>query len=221
MGYRSGGVDSTLGFVAAGVVFGLGAGFAPGPLLALVLAESMRHGTAGGLQVAVSPLVTDPPIILLALLLFTRIAEPGPIVGVVSLAGGGVLLYLAAGTLAPLPAPAVGGPAALGPRRFGSFARGVAANLVNPHPYLFWLVVGAPTLVQARAASGFAAVGFVAGMYSCLVGAKVLTALAAGRGRVRLDSRYYALALRLLAAALALLGVRSLWDGLQYLGGSV
>ena len=214
-------MDSALAFVASGVVFGLGAGFAPGPLLALVLAESMRHGTAGGVQVAVSPLVTDPPIILLSLLLFTRIAEPGPILGVVSLAGGGVLLYLAAGTLAPLPAPAAGQASGGGPRRFGSFARGVAGNLANPHPYLFWLVVGAPTLVQARAAGGIAAVGFVAAMYSCLVGAKALAAVAAGQGRVRLDSRYYRPALRLLAAALALLGGRSLWDGLQYLGGSV
>ena len=211
-------MDSALGFVASGVVFGLGAGFAPGPLLALVLAESMRHGTAGGVQVAVSPLATDPPIILLSLLLFTTIAEPGPIVGVVSLAGGGVLLYLAAGTLAPLPVPAAGQPTGAGPRRFGSFVRGAAANLVNPHPYVFWLVVGAPTLVQARAAGGLAAVGFLAGMYSCLVGAKVLAAVAAGRGRVRLDGRYHRPALRLLAAALALLGVRSLWAGLQYLG---
>lgn len=210
-------MDSALAFVASGVVFGLGAGFAPGPLLALVLAESVRHGTAGGLQVAVSPLVTDPLIILLSLLLFTTIAEPGPIVGVVSLAGGGVLLFLAAATLAPLPEPAAGPRSGSGPRRFGSFARGVAANLVNPHPYVFWLAVGAPTLVQARAAGGLAAVGFLAGMYSCLVGAKALTAVAAGRGRVRLDSRYYRLALRVLAAALALLGIRSLWAGLQYL----
>ena len=214
-------MDSALAFLASGVVFGLGAGFAPGPLLALVLAESVRHGTAGGVQVAVSPLVTDPPIILLSLLLFTRIAEPGPILGVVSLAGGGVLLYLAAGTLAPLPAPAAGRPSGARARRFGSLARGVAANLVNPHPYLFWLVVGAPTLAQARAAGGLAAVGFVAGMYSCLVGAKVLTAVAAGRGRVRLGSRYQRPALRLLAAALALLGIRSLWEGVRYLGGSV
>ena len=213
-------MDSALAFVASGVVFGLGAGFAPGPLLALVLAESVRHGTAGGVQVAVAPLVTDPPIILLSLLLFTRIAEPGPILGVVSLAGGGVLLYLAAGTLAPLPAPAAGRPSGAGARRFGSLARGVAANLVNPHPYLFWLVVGAPTLAQARAAGGLAVVGFVAGMYSCLVGAKVLTAVAAGRGRARLDSRYHRPALRLLAAALALLGIRSLWEGVGYLGGA-
>ena len=205
-------MDSVLAFVASGVIFGLAAGVAPGPLLALVLAESMRHGTAGGVKVAVSPLITDPPIILLSLLLFTRITEPGPILGVVALAGGGVLLYLAAGTLKPPPAPAAGRSAGIGP-----LAKGVAANLGNPHPYLFWLLVGAPTLDRARTAGGLAAAGFLAGMYVCLIGAKMLLAVAAGRGRVRLDSRSYRLTLRVLAAALALLGIRSLWDGIRYL----
>ena len=55
-------------------------------------------------------------------------------------------------------------------------------------------------------------------MYVCLTGAKMLLAVAAGRGRVRLDSRTYRLTLRVLAAALALLGIRSLWDGIRYLG---
>ena len=213
-------MDSALGFIAAGVAYGLGAGVAPGPLLALVLAESVRRGPAAGVQVAVAPLLTDPPVILLSLLLYVRIAEPGPLVGIVALAGGGVLLYLAAGILKPapplpLPLPAAGSPSGTGPRRFGPLGRGVAANLTNPHPYLFWLTVGAPTL--ARGEGGLAAAGFLGGMYLCLVGAKVLAAVAAGRGRDRLASRSQLLLLRVLAGSLVLLGARSLWDGLGFL----
>ncbi len=213
-------MDSELGFIAAGVAYGLGAGFAPGPLLALVLAESVRRGPAAGVQVAVAPLLTDPPIILLSLLLYVRIAEPGPLVGIVALAGGGVLLYLAAGILKPappLPRPAAGPSSGTGTRRFGPLGRGVAANLTNPHPYLFWLTVGAPTLARARGEGDLAAAGFLGGMYLCLVGAKVLAAMAAGRGRDRLASRHQLLLLRVLAGSLALLGARSLWDGLVYL----
>lgn len=213
-------MDSALGFIAAGVAYGLGAGVAPGPLLALVLAESVRRGPAAGVQVAVAPLLTDPPIILLSLLLYVRIAEPGPLVGIVALAGGGVLLYLAAGILKPappLPRPAAGPSSGTGPRRFGPLGRGVAANLTNPHPYLFWLTVGAPTLARARGEGDLAAAGFLGGMYLCLVGAKVLAAVAAGRGRDRLGSRHQLLLLRVLAGSLVLLGARSLWDGLVYL----
>lgn len=213
-------MDSALGFIAAGVAYGLGAGVAPGPLLALVLAESVRRGPAAGVQVAVAPLLTDPLIILLSLLLYVRIAEPGPLVGIVALAGGGVLLYLAAGILKPvppLPRRAAGSPSGTRPRRFGPLGRGVAANLTNPHPYLFWLTVGAPTLARARGEGDLAAAGFLGGMYLCLVGAKVLAAVAAGRGRDRLGSRYQLHLLRLLAGSLVLLGARSLWDGLVYL----
>ena len=213
-------MDSALGFIAAGVAYGLGGGVAPGPLLALVLAESVRRGPAAGVQVAVAPLLTDPPVILLSLLLYVRIAEPGPLVGIVALAGGGVLLYLAAGILKPappLPRPAAGSPSGTGPRRFGPLGRGVAANLTNPHPYLFWLTVGAPTLARARGEGDLAAAGFLGGMYLCLVGAKVLAAVAAGRGRDRLASRYQLLLLRVLAGSLVLLGARSLWDGLGFL----
>lgn len=217
--YRSASMDSTLGFVASGAAYGLAAGFAPGPLLALVLAESVRRGTAGGVQVAFAPLLTDPVIVLLALLAYTRIAEPGPLVGVVALAGAAVLLSLAAGMLAPQPPPPQAGPRpAAAAHRFGPLARGLAANLSNPHPYLFWLTVGAPTLAQARASGGTAAAGFLAAMYCCLVGVKVFAAVAAGQGGKRLGGRRHVLALRLLAGVLVLLAVRSAWDGLGYLG---
>lgn len=206
-------MDSTLAFVVSGLVLGLAAGFAPGPLLALVLARSVRYGAREGVKVALAPLVSDPPIILLAVLVFAQVATTDPILGTVALAGGAFLVYLAV--------EIVRSPAEPGrdrPGRAGSLLRGVAANLLNPHPYLFWLTVGAPTVVSAHAVGGAAPIGFLAAMYTCLIGAKVLVAVAGGRGRVRLAGRSYLLTLRLLAAALAVIGLLSVWDGLRYLG---
>ncbi|MBU0639122.1 MAG: hypothetical protein KKB50_09685 [Planctomycetes bacterium] len=54
------------------------------------------------------------------------------------------------------------------------------ANLLNPHPYLFWFVIGAPTLLRAWSASALGAVVFIVGLYACLIGAKVLVALLRG-----------------------------------------
>ena len=208
-------MDSTLGFVVSGTVFGLAAGFAPGPLLALVLARSVRYGAREGVKVALAPLLSDPPIVLLAVLVFARVPTTDPILGAVALAGGAFLVHLA---VEMVRAPAE--PGLERPGRAGSLLRGVAANLLNPHPYLFWLTVGAPTVVGARAAGGAAAAGFLAAMYGCLVGAKVLVAVAGGQGRVRLAGRSYAFTLRLLAAALAAIGLLSVWDGLRVLGGA-
>ena len=207
-------VDSTLAFVASGAVFGLAAGFAPGPLLALVLARSMRYGAREGVKVAVAPLVSDPPIVLLAVFVFARVATTDPILGVVALAGGVLLVYLAVEIVRAPPEPGRDPPG-----QAGSLLRGVATNLLNPHPYLFWLTVGAPTVVSARAAGGAAPAGFLAAMYGCLIAAKVLVAVAGGQGRVRLAGRSYLLTLRVLAAALAAIGLLSVWDGLRYLVG--
>jgi threonine/homoserine/homoserine lactone efflux protein len=49
-----------------GLSLGLGAGLAPGPLLALVIRSTLQDGAAAGVRVAFSPLVTDVPIIVRA-----------------------------------------------------------------------------------------------------------------------------------------------------------
>lgn len=204
-------MDSTLAFVVSGAVFGLAGGFAPGPLLVLVLARSMRYGAREGAKVALAPLVSDPPIILLAVFVFARVATTDPILGVVALVGGGFLVYLA---VEMVQAPPPGGDEQ---GRSGSLLRGVAANLLSPHPYLFWLTVGAPTVVSARAVGGAAPAGFLVAMYGGLIGAKVLVAVASGQGRMRMAGRSYVFTLRLLAAALAAIGLLSVWEGLSYL----
>ncbi|NCD26558.1 MAG: hypothetical protein EOL86_13335, partial [Deltaproteobacteria bacterium] len=50
---------------ASGLVLGLSAGLSPGPLLTLMLSETLRHGVRAGLLVAVAPLISDLPIIIL------------------------------------------------------------------------------------------------------------------------------------------------------------
>jgi len=42
-----------------GIILGLVAGLSPGPMLALVIAETLKFGKEEGFKVAVSPLITD------------------------------------------------------------------------------------------------------------------------------------------------------------------
>ena len=64
---------SVVAFLVSGVVFGASAGLSPGPLLTLVIRETLRHGTKEGLKVAAAPLLTDAPIIALSLLVLARL----------------------------------------------------------------------------------------------------------------------------------------------------
>jgi threonine/homoserine/homoserine lactone efflux protein len=84
-----------LEYLASGVVLGLAAGFAPGPLLALILAQSIRFGTREGLKVAAAPLLTDLPIVILATALVAAAAgTAGGVLGAISLAGAAFVAYL-------------------------------------------------------------------------------------------------------------------------------
>jgi threonine/homoserine/homoserine lactone efflux protein len=51
------------GIVTTALVFGLSAGLSPGPLMTLVIAETLKRGIPAGIRIAVAPLITDLPII--------------------------------------------------------------------------------------------------------------------------------------------------------------
>ena len=77
-----------LEFLSAGTLLGLAAGFAPGPLLVLVVSETLRHGIKAGLKVSIAPLITDVPIIFISLIVLNRLAQFKSILGCISIFGG-------------------------------------------------------------------------------------------------------------------------------------
>lgn len=178
----------------AGLLLGLAGGLSPGPLTALVLGESLRGGRAAGLRVAMAPLITDGPLILLALWVGEMQGAWRVALG---LGGAGMLLYLAWGMWHSKP-PEPGESSAQGALR-----RAVLTNLLNPHPYLFWLAVGGPMLASTPSKPGF-----LLGFFGALVGSKALLALLADRARAWMGTRGYVWTLRALAVALTALALQ-------------
>jgi threonine/homoserine/homoserine lactone efflux protein len=185
--------------LATGLLLGLSCGLAPGPLMALVLAQSLRHGAREGCKTALAPLLTDAPVILLAWLLAARAADYRTLFGALSLAGGAFVLYLAVDTFRPA-APSTAAPGGSP----GSWFKGILTNLLSPHPWLFWLTIGAATLAKALARSWLAAAAFLASFYFMLVGSKVALALLAAHSRSFLAGRPYRFVMRTLAVLLGL-----------------
>ena len=198
--------------LVSGVLLGFSAGLAPGPMLALVLTQTLRHGSREGCKIALTPLVTDAPIILIALALATKLTEIRPLLGIVSIAGAVFVLYLAWEGFSPVRQDAAA--PAEHPR---SWFKGIVTNLLNPHPWIFWLTVGAAILAKAIAQSWLVAAAFLFGFYLLLVGSKVLVALLAGRSRDLLAGRPYRVAMRVLAVMLALFALLLFREGLKHL----
>ena len=198
--------------LASGAFLGLSCGLAPGPMLAQVLAQTLRHGSREGCKIALTPLVTDAPIIVVALLLATKLAELRPLLGVISIAGGAFVLFLAWESFRPVRLDAEAPPE---PPR--SWFKGIVTNLLNPHPWVFWLTVGAAILARAIAQSWLAALAFLFGFYILLVGSKVGVAFMAGRSRDLLAGRPYRVVMRVLAGLLALFAILLFREGLKLL----
>ena len=197
---------------ASGVLLGLSAGLAPGPLLALVLAQSLRYGSREGFKVALAPLLTDCPIILLALLVAAKMAELRPALGVGSLVAGGFVLYLAWDSFRSVRLE----PAAV-PDQPKSWLKGIVTNLLNPHPWLFWLTVGAAILARALTRGWPRVAAFLFGFYLMLVGSKMILALVAARSRNLLAGRAYRLVIRGLGVLLLFFAVLLFREGFRLL----
>jgi threonine/homoserine/homoserine lactone efflux protein len=200
-------------YLSAGMVLGLSAGFSPGPLMTLVITQTLRHGIREGVKVAAAPLVTDLPVILAAIFLLTRIADYRAVLGAVSLAGGLFVIHLAWESFRTVEVEA----AAIDEPPF-SLGKGVMVNLFSPYPYLFWLTVGAPMIVRGWGENPVRAGLFVAGFMTCLVGAKVIIAVTAGRTRHFLRGDSYRFIMRLLGALLVVFALLLMKDGLTMLG---
>jgi threonine/homoserine/homoserine lactone efflux protein len=189
---------SMITFLGAGALLGLSAGFSPGPLFALVLSQTLQHGIREGCKVALTPVVTDLPVILLSTLLLSQLADFKPLLGSISLLGALYLLRMAYGTfnsVHSVPSLERDSPQSLG--------RGVLVNVLSPHPYLFWITVGAPTILRGvNGGNPWAAPAFVAGFLGCLVGAKMLLAVLVGKSRRFLAGRTYLATMRALGLLL-------------------
>jgi len=194
-----------------GLTLGLGAGVSPGPMLVLVIRSSLERGFQAGLRVALAPLASDAPIILVCLLVVSRL--PAGFMTWLAIAGGLFVIYLGAETVLKARHATVPGE---GPSPVSAdFIRAVTANLLNPHPWLFWATVGAPLLVKAWDRNPAEPVAFGVGFYGLLVGSKIGIAWLAAQSRNRLTAGWYRLILLLCGLLLAGVGIVLLYGALH------
>ena len=200
--------------LSAGIILGLSAGFSPGPLLTLVISQSLKHGMKEGTKVAIAPLITDLPIILISIFVLARLANFRTILGIFSLIGGLFVMYLAYESFQT--------------SRFRmniqevephSMRKAIVVNALNPNPYLFWFSIGAPTIVKAWKEEPFTAVTFITGFYVCLVGSKVFTATLVSKSRQFFIGKAYVYLMQALGMMLLIFALILFRDGLDLLGG--
>jgi threonine/homoserine/homoserine lactone efflux protein len=197
----------------SGMLLGLSAGLSPGPMLTLVVSQTLRHGVQEGVKVAFAPLLTDTPIVIACLLFLSFFSDIKPALGVISIFGGIYLFYLG---LSSLRVKTENIDEDVDPK---SLKKGLMVNFMNPSPYMFWVSIGGPLVLKASSISLTAAAAFIIPFYVLLVGSKIVVAMISGRSRNLLSSRYYRIIIRTLGLVLMGFGVLFLRDGFKYLLG--
>ena len=203
----------SLPFLISGVLFGAAAGVSPGPLLTLVISETLRHGRREGVIVASAPLVTDVPIVCISVFVLAKLLNFSLILGIISLSGAAFIGYLAFESLT-----IKGIELNLGRVKAESLKRGILTNLLSPHPYLFWITIGAPFVLKAYSTNVLAAVFFLMGFYLFLVGSKIVIALIVDKYKSFLKSNTYVYLVRIFGLILLVFAALFIKDGLTLLG---
>ncbi|MFZ5907570.1 MAG: LysE family translocator [Nitrospirota bacterium] len=206
-------MPDSLPFLLSGVLFGLVAGISPGPLLALVISETLSHSRREGILVALAPILTDVPIVLASVMLLAKLSYSPMILGTISILGALFIGHLAYESITVKT-----GASNLQNIRPHALRKGIIANFLSPHPYLFWITVGAPMVLRAYTATLLSAFLFVLGFYVLLVGSKIFVAVVVDKSRDFLKSRAYVYTIRLLGFVLLIFAALFLKDGLRLLG---
>ncbi len=202
-----------LEFLSGGILLGLAAGFTPGPLLVLVISETLRHNIKAGIKVSIAPLITDVPIIVISLLVLNRLADFKVILACISIFGGLFILYLGYESL-----KIKGVELNLASHSSNSYRKGVITNALNPHPYIFYMTVGAPIIFRSINQNILSTVLFVGSFLLFLVGSKVVLAMVVERSRSFLQGSVYIWAMRILGILLLFFSAILFRDALRLLG---
>lgn len=163
------------------------------------------------MRVGIAPLLTD---LLMLITASALLAQLGPeALGAVGVLGGIVVILIGLSTLRQSGRPPDEQGGGTTSRPWKDLLKGATVNLLNPHAWLFWMVVGGPAIAAAWASSPYQAVLFFCIFEACLVGSKAgLAGIVAGNRR-RLQGRGYRWTLRALGLVLLLFGGQLIWQG--------
>jgi threonine/homoserine/homoserine lactone efflux protein len=160
-------------FLIQGASLGLSASISPGPLLFYLISQSLFGGWKRGATVAIAPLISDAPLIIVIVVLLDQL--PPLFHRLISLLGGIYLLYLAWKLFLKwrqkyslqLDESA---------KPYQNLGRAILVNYLSPGPYLFWTLVNGPLLLQALRISIIHGIGFLVSFYGLFIVCMIILA---------------------------------------------
>jgi len=191
--------------IFAGLVFGVAAGLSPGPLMALLISETLKGHKKNGILVSISPIITDIPILLVSLSILNRIKEVEHLLSVIYFVGAVVLFYFGYKNIKIKQLY-------IETDLTGSLKKGILLNILNPYTYLFWFFIGAPYVSNAGIIGGFL---FTLSFFVGITGSMIIIAIFTQKLKKFIESRYYIYLLRFIGVLFFVFGFVLIKDGIS------
>lgn len=208
--------------ITQAVGFGVTAGTSFGQLHTILMNVTLEKGWRHGIWIVLSPLISDIPVVILSILVLNQL--PPQALTLLQIFGGLVVLYIALRTYLSLRrSPAaelkVDRESVVNTPTHQTLIKGIAVNLTNPAPYLFWGTLMGPLLVQAASESLLWAVAFAVSFYGTFLGLMTIFMIVFDRMRA-LPPRVVRMLSYFSVVVLAVLGALLIYNGINALGAS-
>ena len=202
-------------YLITGITLGFAAGISPGPLLVMVITETIKYDKKQGIKMALVPLVSDLPIVLFSVFVVYKISNSNTLLSIIAFLGAIFLIYLAFENIKIKKVDFE-----IKSQKVNGFWKGVIANFLSPHPYLFWMLVGAPISIRAYHESFVSASIFMVGFYFLIVSTKIVVAFISEKSKNIFSGNTYVYIVKGLGFILIVLAVVLIKDGVRFLSTS-
>jgi threonine/homoserine/homoserine lactone efflux protein len=198
-------------YALQGIGYGFAAAVQPGPFQTYLISQTLKNGWRRTLPAALSPLVSDGPILAVVLLVLSHM--PVWLTRFLYIAGGCFIFYLAWGGFRAWCSFNTTSPVAAESSQQSVFKAAVM-NMLNPNPYIYWSLVTGPILLAGWRETPANGIGFLVGFYVTIVSTIGGIILLFGTTR-QFGPRMNRALLGISALALAGFGLYQLWRGLH------
>ena len=147
-------------YLISGLTLGIIAGISPGPILILLITETIKYDKKAGIKIAFVPFISDLPIVLFSFFVIYSLSNSKLILAILSFLGAVFLIYLAIENI-KIKSISINS----GKGEIDGLVKAIIANFLSPHPYLFWILVGAPITIKAYQNGIAPAISFILSFY--------------------------------------------------------
>lgn len=205
--------DLILALSVAGIMLGVIEGIKPGPLLTMVIKETLSGGLKAGIWTAAAPIFTDGPLIIISLFAATWFSTRPVFLAIISLLGAIFLIKMGFECFSIEPPDLK----STNSEYSKSFKRGILTNLLNPNVYVFWFLIGGPLMASVVNEEPLAPVAYAISFLISIIAVKTTIAYFFDKTRGQISSKTYKLCLSICGIAMIIFAFGFLYQAIDLL----